>query len=1086
MSKTRIIEAAGRFGATGMRRVRVALTARVTSADTVRRSARGFCLLALVVLPRLLAAQGVTTAAIEGRVAADDGSVVGGARVELVNTVNGRRWVVATRPDGRFLLDAVAVGVYRVAIRALGFAPEIRTGVALTLGQRAVADFTLRRAAIELPPVTVRDTADPVLDAARTGPAEVVTRPVIAALPTPGRDLLDLTLLSPQVALSPTTPAVPTGGLSIGGQHRGYNSFQIDGGVHHDLFRGQLPGGREAFPRPLSFEALEELQVLVAPFDVRHGGFTGGVVNAVTRSGGNTVHGSLFGYLSDAALVRRGGIGGQVGNFTTWQFGGTAGGPIVRDRAHYFVSVDVQRRVVPDPGPLLDAADGDTTEIGVSHATAVRVRDVLDTLYALDAGSLGPVDEHAPARDILGKVSVQLATNHQLEATYHHVHGERRDFLLRADNSYAFSSRAQRATSTSHAARLAWTSLLAGGWSNELLVSYLQLRDTCTPRATFPELQVDVGNVNLLAGPTRTCPPSGLRQDVLELTQNASFRLGAHVVSGGLHGEWMRFRDDLLQGSLGLWIFGGGVDALEAGTASQYQRTLPGPSWRGAVELHAATVGLYAQDRWRPAQGLTLTAGLRVDVPILPDDIATNAVLRDSLGLDTGRLPSGHVLWSPRLGINYDPGGRGRTFLRGGIGLFSGRPLYRWIANAYHDDGTQELFLACREEPFEPLNQPDRCDSDSRGPSPQLSLFAPGTRPPQSLKVAAGLDQRLPMGLVGTLDVVYTRGVQQYYATDANLEAPTGASPGEGNRPLYGTFDTATGRATPTRPYPSLDQVVVVSNRSGDEAWSLAAQLRSRWRGPVEASALYAFTRARDRMSIVHVAARAMLGGTMLDGTLEQRRPGVSFFEIPHRAQVMATLRLPFRSSVSLRYAGQSSWPFTYAVRGDANADGMGAPGTLFQDPVYVPRDRADISIDGNGMVAGLGTVREQDSAWADLDAFIRAVPCLRNQRGRIMARNSCRNPWFGTLDARLTKLVPTFRGHALEIAATVYNVLNLINGGWGVFRTHGVTFATPLLVLRRYDTVNGRGIYEVDVPNDEVNDLASRWQVELSVRYGF
>src|SRR5439155_18921282 len=145
--------------------------------------------------------------------------------------------------------------------------------------------------------------------------------------------------------------------------------------MHQDLYRGQLPG-RESFPRPLSLEALEEIQVLTAPFDVRHGGFAGGLVNAVTRSGTNAVHGSLFGYLADAALVRRGGVGDAVGDFTTWQYGGTLGGPIVRDRAHYFLSVDMQRRVVPDPGPLVSDTVGgaDTSRIGISYGSAVRLR----------------------------------------------------------------------------------------------------------------------------------------------------------------------------------------------------------------------------------------------------------------------------------------------------------------------------------------------------------------------------------------------------------------------------------------------------------------------------------------------------------------------------------------------------------------------------------------------------------------------------------------------------------------------------------------------------------------------------------------
>lgn len=1045
--------------------------------------------LALAVLPLVLAAQGVTTAAVQGRVAGDDGSPISGATVRVVNAANGRGWEIVTRADGRFLLEAVAVGTYRVEVRALGFTPETRTGVVLALGQRLLADFALQPAAIELSAVTVRGTRDPVLDAGRTGPAEVIDGATIAAVPNLGRTFFGVTLLSPQVVSSVRTPAIATAsGISFDGQNRVYNNLQIDGGAHQDLYRGQLPG-RESLPRPLSLEALEEVQVLAAPFDVRHGGFAGGLVNAVTRSGSNAVHGSFFGFLADAALVRRGGVGDAVGDFTTWQYGGTLGGPIVRDRAHYFLSVDVQHRVVPDPGPLItDTAGGaDLSNIGISYASAERFRILLDTLYGLEPGTLGPIQGRVPAQDAFGKVTVQLAKNSHLAASYHYAHGNQRDFLLRTRNYYALSSRAQEQLSMTRAYRVTWTSLPGGQWSNELMVSYLRLRDECRPRATFPEIRVFTApGAFLNAGTEGGCQPSTLRQEALEVTDNATLGFGRHVVSVGVHGALLRFRDDLMNNSPGLWEFDG-LDAFEAGTARRYQRTLPGLAWDGGVDFRARQVALYAQDRWSPTRTLTLTAGLRLDLPFLPGAVATNDSLKAALGVDTGRLPSGNVLWSPRLAINYDLGGEARTFLRGGIGLFSGPPPYRWLSNAYRDDGTQELFVDCQGAqvpPFDPVNQPTSCVS--AGPRPRLSFFDPDAKFPENLKLALGVDRQLPGGLVGTLDLLYTRAVHQLYVTDANLAPPSGMSQGEGNRPLYGTINPTTGAASRTRLSTAFDQVVRVSNRSGDHALSVSAQLRTRFGGAVEGSALYAYTRARDRMSLAHIQARAMLQGTVLDGTLENRRLGTSLFEIPHRVQLMATMRLPYGVGLTLLYAGASGRPFTYTVNGDPNADGMGFV-TLRQDPAYVPRDRADISMDGNGAAAGVGTATQQDSAYALLDGFIQKVPCLGAQRGRIVARNSCRNPWFGTLNARVTKQLPTVRGQSLELSADVYNVLNLINSRWGLSRYDGLTFATDLLVLRGYDTSAGRGIYEFRLPpRDQIEDLASRWQVEVSLRYVF
>ena len=1044
---------------------------------------RGLSIPALAFLPALLVGQGVTTAAVQGHVVGDDGSPIVGARVQVINIANGRRWEIASRSDGGFLIDGVAVGSYRIEVRALGFSAAAREGIVLTLGERMVSDFTLRRAAIELSPITVTATRDAVLEPGRTGPAEVIPRSTIANFPNLGRGFLNLTLLSPQAVSSVRTPAINTAsGIAFDGQNRVYNSFQIDGGVHHDLYRGQLPG-RESFPRPLSIEALEEIQILVAPFDVRHGGFVGGLVNAVTRSGGNAVHGSVFGYLADAVLVRRG-----VGDFTTWQYGGTLGGPIVRDRAHYFLSVDMQRRVVPDPGPLIsDTAGGaDMRRIGISYASAIRFRDLLDTLYNLDAGSLGPVDGRVPARDVFGKVTAQLAKNSHLEGSYHFAHGNRQGFLLRTQGNYYLSSFAQQEPSSSHAARLVWTSLFGARWSNELLVSFMRQRDVCRPGADFPEIRVFTAPAAFLsAGTAGGCAMTTQRQDALEITDNATLAVGRHVISIGTHGELLRFRDDLVGGSAGLWEFGG-LDSLEAGRARRYQRTLRGPAWDGGLDFRARHVALYGQDRWNPTPALTLTLGLRLDVPLLPDAVSTNESLKATLGVDTGLLPTSNVLWSPRLGVNYDVRGAGRTFVRGGIGLFSGRPPYRWISNAYRDDGSQELFLDCRgtQVPqFDPADQPTSCVST--GPQPRLSFFDPDVKFPQNLKASLGVDHRLAGDLVGTLDVLVTRAVHQLYVTDVNLAPPSGMSAGEGDRPLYGTINATSGAATPARLSATFGPVVRVSDASGDRALSVSAQLRTRPGAAVQGSALYAYTRARDRMSIAHIAARGMLEGTVLDGTLENRRPGTSLFEIPHRVQFTAGMRLPYRMWVWLLYAGASGRPFTYTVGGDANADGMGVG--LRQDPAYVPRDRADITIDGNGGAAGIGTVAQQDSAYALLESFIEAVPCLRAQRGRIVARNSCRNSWFGTLNARVTKAIPTARGQSLEVSADLYNALNLINPRWGLSRYDGLTFGTDLVFLRGYDTSAGRGIYEFRLPpRNQTDDLPSRWQTELSIRYLF
>jgi hypothetical protein len=1030
---------------------------------------------AVLLIPRLLVAQGLTTAAIQGVVVGADDGPIAGATVRVINSSDGRHWEIITPPSGRYVLEGVAVGgPYRIDVRAVGFTPEVRSGIVLALGQRVVADFALRPGVIELSPVTVTASAHPVLSPSRGGPAEVVAASTIAGLPNLGRDFVTLTIQSPQAAISPSGRFAQTEGITMGGQNRLLNNFQIDGGVSHDLYTGRWQPGLQTLPRPISLESIGEIQVLAAPFDVRHGGFAGGLVNAVTKSGTNTIHGSVFGFLADAALVGGNLTGNEVGPFTAGEYGGSVGGPLVRDRAHYFLSVDVYRRIIPDAGPLItDTAGGaDTLNVGIRYTSALRFQDILRNTYGLDPGTLGPYEGRAPAADVLGKVTVQLGTNNHLELSHHYADGERRTFITRRKGTYFLSSVGQHQPATVNASRAIWTSLLGGRWSNELIASYLRMSEGCRPNVSYPLIRVSADRGRLTAGTAVTCPSSSARR-ALEVTDNLTVGLKAHVFTVGAHAEFLRFEDRQALGEAGLWDFRT-LDSLAAGVASHYERTLPGSSGGRGIDFRAQHVSLYVQDRWQPKRALTVTAGLRLDVPLLPDVVPTNELLKAALSVDTGRLPSGSFLWSPRLGINYDAAGKGRTFLRGGIGLFSGRPAYAWLASAYWEDGVQQLFLSCdgSEVPdFDPVNQPGTCTS-GEGITQRLTLFDPNVRFPQSLKVSLGVDHRLPGDWVATFDVLFTRTQHQLYFSDANLASPTAVAQGEGDRPLYGAI-SATGVARPTLRDPGFGQVVRASDRSGDHARSIAVQVRKRFADRAEVSALYAHSRARDRMSIVHSFARPNLETTPLDGTMENRRLRTSLFEIPHRVDVSAAMGFPYRIRFALRYVGSSGTPYTYVVRGDANADGIGT-GTLLNDIVYVPRDSLDIRL-------------ANPADWGTLNRFIESEPCLRTQRGRVLARNSCRNPWFGTLNARLTKAFPTVSGQSVELTADVYNVLNLIKRKWGESRETTLEPGVPMLLLVGYDASAGRGIYRLQLPGlRQIQDLASRWQVELGVRYVF
>ena len=1048
-------------------------------------------MLALSAATHPLGSQGITSAALQGSVLQLDSTPIQGAVVTVTAAASGARWQVMTDAAGRYFVENVQIGgPYVIEARAVGFKATAQSGVWLGLGQRYNAHFVLEPRVVELPELTVRAGMDQLLNSGRTGPAHIVSEAELAGLPNLTRDL------SVVAALGPLAVPRPLGGISIGGQNQGFNSLQVDGGVSADLYLGRTPGGAspsgalpEVIPHAISLETVREFQVLAAPFDVRLGSFAGGLLNAVTKSGTNAFHGSAFGFLQDGSLMAKDAAANRP-DLATWQFGGTLSGPIVRDRVHFFLNADLQRRVAPDVGFLVaaDTVDGaDVPKTGVSYRNALKFQQILRDSFSLEPGSLGPSDGHLPAQDVFGKVSMQLGANGHLELSHHYAHGDRRDVIDsgRANRIYGLSSVVGRSLSTAHTSRLIWTTLLGGRAHNELILSHERLRDSCRPNGTLPFIQVAVDQVGadrgfVIAGPNPVCPTTAVDQSAVELTENLTIGAGRHLVTLGTHGELLHFHDPLLQVSAGRWLFDS-LDSLARGLPSHYDRGLPSSPRAPGADFHVIALGAYAQDRWAPTSRLTLTAGLRLDVPFLPDAVPTNQGLIAALGFDTGRLPSGNALWSPRLGINYDLSGDGAVFLRGGIGLFSGPPPYRWLGNAYRETGDETVVFCNKPEgvpSFVPQSQPDHC-SLVPSTSPRISFFDPGLKLPQNLKLALGADRRFLSGVVATIDVLYTRAVHQIYVSEANLGAPTGAAAGEGGRPLYGTISGTTRAnlvANPAWRDTSFGgkEIYRVSNRGADNSVSLSAQLRKRFGETLTLYAAYAYSRAQDRMSWVNFPARANFSNTPLDGTLDDRQLRPSFFETPHKVSVAATLELPYQVQFSLLYQGASQPPYSYVIDGDANADGIGGPGSLKNDLVYVPRSGVDISL-----------LPASDSA--NLQAFIEKQSCLRDQRGRIMARGSCRNGWLGFLNARLTKALPVAGGQHLEITADVFNLPNLMSPQWGRYRDVTTSPSVQLLQLAGWDAVHARGIYRfTSPPRGVVDDVASRWRMQLGARYAF
>jgi hypothetical protein len=1023
------------------------------------------------------AAQGVTTAALYGVIRGPDSTGIADAVVTLTNSADGGRWRTTTRADGRYTFEYASVGgPYRIEARAIGFVPAEQTGLTLLLGERHRTDLTLAAAVTQLAELTVQ-VPDDRLNGNRSGPAQTFSGAYAAALPLDHRDFSKLVLLSPQAAVSRDT------GISIAGQPDRLNGLQIDGasaidlGGIHGISGFGTPGAASRI-RVLPIEAIKDVQVLSAPFDVRYSGFAGGLVNAITRSGSNRWEGSISTYYQSQSLTGKDQFGQRALDFSTKEVAITLGGPIVQDRAAFFLDVGLQRFVGARGLSVgTDTTGGaDSVDFGVRRADLVRFRDILRDTYHVDPGTFGATAPHNPSGNALAKVTLWPALNHRVELSHNHSEGTNDGGI----EALQLSSNRKIEPATFNDSRVIWTAG-AGRLTNELTLARVAATQQCLPGAEFPEIQVEAGGERLLqlrAGSINGCPGRFADQTTLELTDNASWVIGAHHLTVGTHEEHIHLGGSRrVRVPAGRWNFES-LDALEAGQPFRFFREIPAPT-QPAGPISDFTVfqaGVSVQDQWSPLPGLLVTAGLRVDVPFLPHGPPVNPTLRSIFGINTSVTPSGNALWSPRFKLNYDVGGRGRMFLRGGAGLFSGRPMYLYFSNVFETTGLDWLTVACEGSDvpaftIDPASQPTTC-AGSRPFLAEINYFDPSFRFPRNLRVGLGSDLRLPWGMVGTVDLLYVRGIDQFDITDVNLQSPTRAA-GEGGRLMYGSIDEF-GVASPLRRKLGFQTVAQIRNSHGDRAVSASGQLEKRFAGGTDVSLAYTYTDARDRMSPGCFNVTCNLDTTPLDGSIDEHRVTTSNFSTGHKVTLGMVWNAPLRFVVGVFYNGYSGGPYSYIIEGDANADGEEIAG-LGDDIIYVPKDSADISL-------------LYPAEWAGLDRLIRRERCLNAQRGRLMRRNSCRGNWTTLLNARVSKVFGAGHGHTVELISDVFNVLNFIDKDWGVQRTAASLLGdVTLLHLAGYDAANQRGVYQVFPVNRRERDIeATRWRMQLGARCTF
>ena len=1097
--------------------------------------------------PGVLPAQGVTTGAIAGTATDSTGGPLDGARIVAVHVPSGTTYSTATRGDGHFTLPGMRVGgPYRVTASRVGYRPEVQNGVTVGLGVTSDLRFRLASASVELEAITIEAPSDVIFSSERTGAATTIAAEQLEKLPTISRRVEDLLRLTPQYSSQ-------SFGYSFAGQDNRLNNMTIDGSYFNNSFglAGQ-PGDRVSSTThqvtPISLDALEQVQVAVAPYDVRQGNFVGAGINMVTKSGGNEFRGSMFYNTRNADYVgtRAGPNNFNPGTFEYRNIGIALGGPIIKNKLFFFASYEDDNQTAPGTtftaNSGTDSIGGTKTRVLASDLDALR--SYLQTNFNFDPGPYQDYSFKVPSTRFLARLDFNLNDHNKINVRYNLLNSVAPQLI---SNSASLGLGNRRTTtsslnfSNSNYAILENIRSIVGEWnstfgnkSNNLIVGYNKSDESRknVEGPWFPEVEI-------LSAPNQPnyttfgfepfTPQNKLSYHSYQLQDNFTVYLPNHSLTLGVSVEKYHSTNVFNSGAQSIYVYNSLADWYT--DANDYlaspNRTVSPVTLRrfqvryGNISGQAEPVqpldvlysGIYAQDEWRPSRHLTLTAGLRVDAPkfdktAYANSIADTMTFRDQNGqpiqYSTGSLPGVNLLFSPRVGFNYNVGGQQQTQIRGGTGIFTGRPAYVWISNQIGNTGILTGFISQDNTTAFPFNpDPDHykpAPTDSSAADFQLALTDPGFRFPQLWRTNLAIDQRLPWGLIGTAEYLYSKDINGIAYLNANLPAPQSAFTGPDGRPRWVCIPPQPANCLPARIQKNVSDATVLTNQGRGFSWNVAATLERSFEGGLFAKVGYTYGVSKNTVDAGSIAAGSWTGNAIAN---DPNNPIAAYSQFTPGPRVFAAVsysRNFFKigaTSISMYWDGHNSGTDSYIFSNDMNGDGA------TNDLIYIPRNTSEMNFQqysqtpptppgGPAPPPTVYTVAQQVATW---EAYIQQDPYLRAHRGEYAERNGVVRPMVYRADLSLSQdLAPKIGGqtHALQIRLDMLNFTNWLNEDWGVstilvtnrpLASQGVD-ATGANIYRLNTVSTGGPLISKSVQKAvTTNDV---WRMQLGVRYMF
>jgi hypothetical protein len=1067
----------------------------------------------------------VTTSGISGKIYGENKISLPGASVVLVHVPTGTQYGTVTDADGLYRITNMKVGgPYTMTVSYVGYKPVVESNLNLGLGQTLGLNEDLSPNATDLQGVQITSTKNQLIDGNKTGASTNIGSTQIKSLPSINRSITDFTKLTPQA-----------NGNSFAGRDGRYNNITIDGANFNNNFglsTKSLPGGDA---QPISLDAIEEISVNVAPFDITQSNFTGANINAVTKSGTNEWSGSVYTYFRDKSFN-----GKKVEDKTltltdqsTLNYGASVGGPIIKNKLFFFGNFEKENSSYPGiPWSVSDPENGVQPDASnyISRTTATDMSvmsNYLRDTYSYDAGSYQNFGNFASENyKVLGKIDWNINNHNKFSVRYNYVKstndqqvnatsapGTRSTFGRIGEKSMAFSNSNYGFLNTVGSVTAELNSVW-GKSANKFLFTYTKIRDTRNSNSSpFPFVDIyKDGDPYMSFGYELFTKDNDVVNNTLTFTDNYNYYFGKHTLTLGASFDKMYFGNSYKRYGTSYYRFASMDDFFNGATPTTFGLTYPYEgAGDGYAQLNFGYASIYGQDEYQLADNFKLTGGLRLELPIYFNDLLPNPSITalsfrdlngDPITLDAGAWPKSKVTVSPRLSFNWDVNNDKSLQVRGGTGIFTGRLPFVWFTNQPTNSGTlqntveitkatQLVDLTFNPDPFFHLTNTSLFPSQPSSVAPgSIAVVDQNFKMPQVWRNNLAVDIKLPYGLVGTLEGIYSKNINDVIQYNANQKDSTVAFNGPDTRPRYFSANRKINSG--------VSNAMVLTNTNQGYSYSLTAQLSKLFQNGFSGFVAYTYSGSKDLTSNPGSAASSAWASNPTVISQNHSELSYSNFAVPHRVIGSVSYHKEYLkhlgTTVSVFYQGSSQGRLDYIYSNDMNGDGNAA------DLMYIPRDASEIIFDPitkklpDGTFETIFSSEEQNTAfwsYVDQDSY------LSEHKGQYAERYGVVMPWVSRFDVKVLQDVFTKIGdkkHSLQISLDLLNVGNLLNSNWGVYQKQ--TLGSYDITLLKMSKVGTDGVphYQMNYTGTSlptstytpVLSTVSTWGAQLGVRYTF